>query len=44
MITGFKMPRPIAEKEDNTKDKMGHPIREMEILLMNLDVFALQDN
>ena len=44
MITGFKMPRPIAHEEDNTEDKMGNPIEEMEILIVNLDVFALQDN
>lgn len=44
MISGFKMPRPIAHEVDNTEDKMGNPIREMEILIVNLGVFALQDN
>lgn len=37
------MPRPIAHKVDSTKDNLGNPIREMEILIVNLDVFALQD-
>lgn len=41
-ITGFKMP--IAHEVDSTEDKMGNPIEEMEILIVNLDVFALQDN
>lgn len=36
MITGFKIPRSIAHKVDNTKDKMGNPIREMEILIVAL--------
>ena len=37
------MPRPMAHKVDSTKDNMGNPIREMEILIVNLDVFTLPD-